>query len=854
MRRIFTILVSGLGFGLGGTNVYAQLTSVDAGARAQDIAGWDQSLLETWSRDQPWLRIRGLPNPTIEANAAAVAKEVAALERLVAAGFKPIPFLYWGSKSWPGGVRPGGWKRVPLDLREMYARSLAYGAAYGHTGAVFEIENEPDIGFVEDNPETYMAFLKAGYLGLKEGALRQAQTIRDNHKAISEGEEREAGRGVPAEPGLGGAQTDSGLGRSPEAGCGDSALQLPHDRSAARRENAGQRVAAITPVLGTPQPASRDSLPLVVMAPLALPPGPYFEQLVKNGLFSYTDGINYHYYGYADDFSGVYRQFEAAVNDLSKPEFLESAHGGRSLQPSGLPLVSKTLPVLITEYGYGSLSGTAAATVAGRVNQWRWFQSVGTQVRRLRIAGPMAFYLPPYLEVGAKEFGLTLRSREKTEAGDQGDEDSGRNSARRSPSVNDGPQVSAPQFQAGDLTFTPRDFGRKKAEPWMQGIGRKFGASEASPALAWLWAEGVRKPYRPKNWTVRAAAPSPVVMDFIAGPGLVQQKRYGGYVATAEAGDGAKAGTGELVLYNFSNKPVRGRLVVVQGRDLLTEAAAVERVWELQPLDRVIVPVTLQVSAETFARHELALRFEHPGNSPLPDTGRREGARALTGLTAVYSTALFPDAEDMQETLLDDFGSADSALGAPPRSGLPASATRLNRALLTRRPLAKEEPRLAADGRWLVTRGVQVEEAVEGTWRFHITDFPEEPIKPASAELPLPDDFSFPDDGMLRFTYRLTYPPKATVENGKDFSTYFRTANGNLYQVWPRQHAMEAWSAYTEVKANFSVAFYGRAALPWRFRDNRPVALVFKFRPGAKGLPATYEVKDVRMVRLGDGS
>ncbi len=65
---------------------------------------------------------------------------------------------------------------------------------------------------------------------------------------------------------------------------------------------------------------------------------------------------------------------------------------------------------------------------------------------------------------------------------------------------------------------------------------------------------------------------------------------------------------------------------------------------------------------------------------------------------------------------------------------------------------------------------------------------------------------------------------------------------------------MEAWSAYTEVKANFSVAFYGRAALPWRFRDNRPVALEFKFRPGAKGLPATYEVKDVRMVRLGDGS
>src|SRR5690606_11436828 len=103
--------------------------------------------------------------------------------------------------------------------------------------------------------------------------------------------------------------------------------------------------------------------PLVVMAPLALPPGPYFEQLVANGLFSYTDAFNYHYYGYAEDFTGVYRQFESAVADVGRDRRIPPRSGKAGCGDPALQ--QKQLPVLLTEYGYGSLGGAARDTVEG---------------------------------------------------------------------------------------------------------------------------------------------------------------------------------------------------------------------------------------------------------------------------------------------------------------------------------------------------------------------------------------------------------------------------------------------------------------------------------------------------------
>jgi hypothetical protein len=44
------------------------------------------------------------------------------------------------------------------------------------------------------------------------------------------------------------------------------------------------------------------------------------------------------------------------------------------------------------------------------------------------------------------------------------------------------------------------------------------------------------------------------------------------------------------------------------------------------------------------------------------------------------------------------------------------------------------------------------------------------------------------------------------------------------------------------------MAFFGRAELPWRFAENRPVSLVFFLRPSQ--VPAIFEVRDARIVRV----
>jgi hypothetical protein len=824
-----------------GREGHAQLASVDSGARAQVIASWDETTLQEWSRSNPWLRLRGHPIPTDQP--AAIAREVSALRDLRARGFQPILFLRWVGNPWTSGVRPGSGHRLPLDLREMYRRGLDHGRIYGATGAAFEIENEPDIGFVQDNPETYMGFLKAAYLGLKAGSS-VAQSAREDSALQAENSQTPRAN-FQTSPGALGASAFFKLGR-------------PADRWLS---------AVIRPLASDLRsPTSGSSAPLVVMAPLALPPGPYFVQLVANGLFSYTDAFNYHYYGYAQDFTGVYRQFENAVADVGRDRRL--VH--RSLGEGGIPPVrkqagygnpalhKKSLPVLLTEYGYGSLPESDADTVEGRVRQWRWFKTVGEQILDLRIAGPMAFYLPPYLENKALEFGLTVVGR-GLRTPPVGLNEAGSDLALGSPSSDLRPPAYALQFTAGSLTFTPADFGLKKPAPWMHRIGQKFGENEASPALAWLQETGRRKPYRPKHWTVHAPEPSPVVLDFIAGDGLVQLKRYGGYVAmnvgrglrtppstTSELkagfGDPAlhptKSGAGQVVLYNFSDVPVSGWLQVTQGRGLLADPAVLEREWTLEPMAREIVPVTLSVPADRFARHELALRFVHEGRRT-EDGGQKSGLRSPTSdvrpLISLFSTFFYPQGSGMQERRLYDFH---------------ADVGRDRRIPPFSQPAGFGDPALQASGRWRVSDGVRVEETADGIWRFHVTAYPTERDQPATAELALPSDFVFPDGGMMLFSYRLAHPANTTAANSRSFEPHFRTANGNLYQVWPRQSAIGAWSGYTEVKENFTMAFYNRSNLPWRFRDNRPVALVFIFRPGRAGLPATYEVRDMRIVEL----
>jgi hypothetical protein len=123
-------------------------------------------------------------------------------------------------------------------------------------------------------------------------------------------------------------------------------------------------------------------------------------------------------------------------------------------------------------------------------------------------------------------------------------------------------------------------------------------------------------------------------------------------------------------------------------------------------------------------------------------------------------------------------------------------------------------------------------------WRFTVEALPAEPLRPAMAELALPEEFRLEPGVLLELAYRLGEGGSET-EAGLD--VYFRTENGNLFQVWPRLLAERTWRGYAEAAENFTMAFFGRAKLPWRFLENRPVALVFFLRPTR--LPAVFEIR-----------
>jgi hypothetical protein len=80
------------------------------------------------------------------------------------------------------------------------------------------------------------------------------------------------------------------------------------------------------------------------------------------------------------------------------------------------------------------------------------------------------------------------------------------------------------------------------------------------------------------------------------------------------------------------------------------------------------------------------------------------------------------------------------------------------------------------------------------------------------------------------------------------FEAYIRTENGNLYQTWPRLVASNNWQSYAERIGNFSMAFFGRAYLPWEFDQNKPVALVFFFRP--THVPVTFQIRRQSVMEL----
>ncbi len=410
--------------------------------------------------------------------------------------------IRWSPNSWKESTRSA--KRLPLNLSEAYDRCRNLALTYGDLIDAWEIENEPDIQFVPETAESFAAFYKACSLGILSG--------------------REA-----AEVQAGKRKTEDGQGR-PSDLIGAADTFPPSHLSTTRASSA------------------------VMHSPLALPPGPYWQELVANDTLSYTEAFNYHYYGFAEDFHGVRDAWIAALEAaqrVGQPTVGPATAGSKStaskvggaegadpstlsatadnLQakpvPSDLLTSSKTpaLPLFLTEYGYGLLDRFDRNTVAGRGRQKRFFETTLPVITDGTITGAMAFVFKPYLSaIGRNDFGMLAEVPEDLRS------------------------VLLEQ-QSRKVSSAPSKYESKSTKnpltsPLAEG-SHLISATDIFPLLT----NGLR--------------PSPVVIDFIAGKRTRSIKRYNGHILQRRE-SATSSGDLTLVIYNFSNEPITGTLSV----------------------------------------------------------------------------------------------------------------------------------------------------------------------------------------------------------------------------------------------------------------------------------------------------
>jgi hypothetical protein len=114
------------------------------------------------------------------------------------------------------------------------------------------------------------------------------------------------------------------------------------DRVAAYQKALYLGIKAGARSVGAPAPA-------VLMGALALPPGPWLERAVRNGLLDYTDAYNFHYYGHPEDLPGViaaHARVAARGKVVNEVPVFPKAWWQRSSAPQ-----TTDLPLWITECG-----------------------------------------------------------------------------------------------------------------------------------------------------------------------------------------------------------------------------------------------------------------------------------------------------------------------------------------------------------------------------------------------------------------------------------------------------------------------------------------------------------------------
>ncbi len=182
------------------------------------------------------------------------------------------------------------WNQLPEDLLKVYREGRELTKRLGGLIRIWEMVGEPDTHFCRDLPERVVAYQKALYLGMRDGA---------------------------------------------------------------RRWGASQE-------------------PAILMGALGMFPGPWLERAAANGLFDYTDGLNFHYYGHARDFRGAIEAHRAFAKKF---------------------VVDRELPIWVTECGMNAVPGDDRDEERGREIQRAFTVETATVAREQGVAVFMPFIL-----------------------------------------------------------------------------------------------------------------------------------------------------------------------------------------------------------------------------------------------------------------------------------------------------------------------------------------------------------------------------------------------------------------------------------------------------------------------------
>lgn len=356
----------------------------------------------------------------------------ASLLELKGAGHRVVAFVHLA------GLKPAQiGNALPEELGAVFAAARAMVRDYQGIVDAWEMVGEPDIGYCPDLPDRLAAYQKAVYLGIKRGAQDAAFTRAASPPSA--------------------APSSVGTADRPES-----------------------RGAAYT------RPSTEVQTPLVLMGALGLPPGPWLDRAIRNGLLDYTDAYNVHFYGHAVDLTGVIRAhsrvaFRDGERDLAERGF----HKAPLLRPA-VPRPIE-LPLWITECGINAVTNADFFNAERRQLQADFTVSTASQA----LAASRVSLFMPFILVH-------------------------------------------------------------------KGDGHALTVSPEQPLLAWTaYAAFMREhPWPARPLATPPPAPNPVVVQWLPDNATTWAHKVSGtYRFRARAPI-----TGEFRLYNFSDRPVRGRL------------------------------------------------------------------------------------------------------------------------------------------------------------------------------------------------------------------------------------------------------------------------------------------------------